>query len=312
MAKNTTHWQNDVMHASRQVQQLECLYKVSQVLAAGARQQETLAGVLAILDKELGLNRGTITLLAPEGNEIRIEAVHDLPQEQSRKITYRIGEGVTGKVMETGKAMIVPKVSQESLFLNRFERWNVTKQELSFICVPIVIDNQVIGTISVDRPFEQTAPLDDEMRVLSIVASMIAHDLRARRERVSGRQELEEEIVRLRRELEQRFRPDNMTGNSSMMRDVYQQIRQAADSDTTALIRGESATGKETAARAIGGGSLKERTNMLERDLIVDALKRCSGNLAATARDLNTTARVIRYKVKELGIDCKQYGGKKG
>jgi len=312
MAKKTTPWQNDVMRASRQVQQLECLYKVSQVLAAGARQQETLAGVLAILDKELGLNRGTITLLAPEGNEIRIEAVHDLPQEQSRRITYRIGEGVTGKVMETGKAMIVPKVSQESLFLNRFERWNVTKQELSFICVPIVIDNQVIGTISVDRPFEQTAPLDDEMRVLSIVASMIAHDLRARRERVSGRQELEEEIVRLRRELEQRFRPDNMIGNSSMMRDVYQQVRRAGDSEATVLIRGEPGAGKETVARAIGVGSLKERTDILERDLIVDALKRCSGNLAAAARDLNTTARVIRYKVKELGIDCKQYGGKKG
>jgi Nif-specific regulatory protein len=312
MAKKTTLWQNDVMRASRQVQQLECLYKVSQVLAAGARQQETLAGVLAILDKELGLNRGTITLLAPEGNEIRIEAVHDLPQEQSRRITYRIGEGVTGKVMETGKAMIVPKVSQESLFLNRFERWNVTKQELSFICVPIVIDNQVIGTISVDRPFEPAAPLDEEMRVLSIVASMIAHDLRARRERVSGRQELEEEIVRLRRELEQRFRPDNIIGNSNAMRDVYQQIRQAADSEGTVLIRGEPGAGKEVVARAIGVGSLKERTNMLERDLIVDALKRCSGNLAATARDLNTTARVIRYKVKELGIDCKQYGGKKG
>jgi len=312
MAKKTIPWQNDVMRASGQVQQLECLYKVSQVLAAGARQQETLAGILAILDKELGLNRGTITLLAPEGNEIRIEAVHDLSEEQSRKITYRIGEGVTGKVMETGKAMIVPRVSQESLFLNRFERWNVTKQELSFICVPIVIDNQVIGTISVDRPFEQTAPLDEEMRVLSIVASMIAHDLRARRERMSGRQELEEEIVRLRCELEHRHRPDNMVGGSGTMRDVYQQIREAADSEATVLIRGESGAGKEMAARAIGGGSLKERTNMLERDLIVDALKRCRGNLAATARDLNTTARVIRYKVKELGIDCKQYGGKKG
>jgi Nif-specific regulatory protein len=312
MAKNTTLWQNDLMRASRQVQQLECLYKVSQVLAGGARQQETLAGVLAILDKELGLNRGTITLLAPEGNEIRIEAVHDLSQEQSRRITYRIGEGVTGKVMETGKAMIVPKVSQESLFLNRFERWNVTKQELSFICVPIVIDNQVIGTISVDRPFEQTAPLDEEMRVLSIVAGMIAHDLRSRRERVNGRQELEEEIVRLRSELEEKSRPDNIIGNSNMMRDVYQQIRQGADSEATVLIRGEPGAGKETVARAIGVGSLKERTNTFERDLIVDALKRCRGNLAAAARDLNTTARVIRYKVKELGIDCKQYGGKKG
>ncbi len=155
MAKKTTLWQNNVVYTSHQVQQLESLYKVSQILAAGARGQENLARVLEVLDNELGLNRGTITLLAPDGNEIRIEAAHNLSQEQSRKITYRIGEGVTGKVMQTGKAMIVPKVSQEPLFLNRFERWNVTKQDLSFICVPISIGNDVIGTISVDRPYDE-------------------------------------------------------------------------------------------------------------------------------------------------------------
>jgi Nif-specific regulatory protein len=61
----------------------------------------------------------------------------------------------------------------------------------------------------------------------------------------------------------------------------------------------------------IGTGSLEERTNLFERDLIIDTLKRCNGNLASAARDLKTTARIIRYKVKELGIDYKRYRGKK-
>ena len=233
------------------LKQLETLYKVSQILVTGARQQQTLTDVLDTLDTELGLNRGTITLLAPDGNEITIEAAHNLSEEQSRRITYRIGEGVTGKVMQTGKPIIVPKVSGEPLFLNRFERWDVTKQELSFICVPISIGNDVIGTISVDRPFEETTPLDDEMRILSIVASMIANDLRTRREAAIERKTLEDENVRLRHELEDRFRPENIIGNSNAMRDVYRQIHQVADSDTTVLIRGESGTGKELVAHAI-------------------------------------------------------------
>ena len=62
----------------------------------------------------------------------------------------------------------------------------------------------------------------------------------------------------------------------------------------------------------IGTGSLTERINLFERDIIIDALKRCNGNLAATARDLKTTARIIRYKVKELGIDPKRYDKTKG
>jgi Nif-specific regulatory protein len=66
------------------------------------------------------------------------------------------------------------------------------------------------------------------------------------------------------------------------------------------------------ASDTIGTGSFEEKINLLERDLVVDALKRCRGNLAAAARDLRTTARIVRYKVKELGIDCKRYSGKRG
>jgi Nif-specific regulatory protein len=61
------------------------------------------------------------------------------------------------------------------------------------------------------------------------------------------------------------------------------------------------------ASDTIGTGSLKERVNLFERDIIVDALKRCNGSLAAAARDLGTTARIIGYKVKELDIDYTKY-----
>src|SRR4030042_3933231 len=118
MTKKETLLQANGAH---NLKQLEALYKVSQILAAGVRQQQALVNILNVLDGELGLNRGTITLLSPDGNEIRIEAAHNLSEEQSRKITYRIGEGVTGKVMKTGKSIMVPRVAEEPLLLNRFE-----------------------------------------------------------------------------------------------------------------------------------------------------------------------------------------------
>jgi Nif-specific regulatory protein len=66
------------------------------------------------------------------------------------------------------------------------------------------------------------------------------------------------------------------------------------------------------ASGTAGIGSLKERVNLFERDLIIDALKRCDGNLAAAARDLKTTARIMRYKVRELDIDYRRYCKKRG
>jgi Nif-specific regulatory protein len=237
--------------SSRNVRELETLYKISRLLTEGSQHKQMLAEVLDMLENELHMHRATVTLLSPDTDEIRIEVAKSVPENQARKVSYRIGEGVTGKVMQTGKAMIVPRVSQEPMFLNRLERKTVTGEEISFICVPISIGRDVIGTISVDRAYNETVSLEEDMRVLSIVSSMIANDMRTRREEAALRHELEDENLRLRYELEDRFRPENIIGSSNAMRDVYRQIHQVAASDTTVLIRGESGTGKELVAHAI-------------------------------------------------------------
>ena len=251
MAKKETTSTKEILIPTSYVKELETLYRISQILASDAQQKQTLAEVLDALDSELGMNRGTITLLAPDSSEIKIEVAHNISLEKSRSISYQMGEGITGKVIETGKAIIVPKVSQEPLFLNRFGRGEDNEKEISFICVPISIGRKIIGTISVDRVYDQTKSLDEDKRVLSIVASMIANDVKSRQEAVLRRQELEDENLRLRHELEDRFRPENIIGNSGAMRDVYSQIHQVAGGDITVLIRGESGTGKELVAHAI-------------------------------------------------------------
>jgi transcriptional regulator with GAF, ATPase, and Fis domain len=37
--------------------------------------------------------------------------------------------------------------------------------------------------------------------------------------------------------------------------------------------------------------------------MITDALKRSDGSAAAAARELGITSRIIRYKIRKLGID---------
>jgi Nif-specific regulatory protein len=249
---------------TRHVRELETLYRISQILASGTQQRQTLAEVLDTLESELGLQRGTITLLSPDSSEIKIEVAHNVSVEKSRKVSYKMGEGITGRVIETGKAIIVPKVSQEPLFLNRFERSKNPEHDISFICVPISIGRKIIGTISIDRNYDPHRSLDEDKRVLSIVASMIANDVKSRQEAVLHRQELENENLRLRNELQYKFRPENIIGNSGTMRDVYSQIHQVAAGDTTVLIRGESGTGKELVAHAIHYSSPRSKGSFIK------------------------------------------------
>jgi len=59
------------------------------------------------------------------------------------------------------------------------------------------------------------------------------------------------------------------------------------------------------------GKSLQQAVEDFERDFIVQALSRARGNMAQAARDIETTARILRYKVKQYGIDPKHPQGKK-
>jgi Nif-specific regulatory protein len=44
-----------------------------------------------------------------------------------------------------------------------------------------------------------------------------------------------------------------------------------------------------------------------EKDLIQDALKTTRGNRAKAARMLDTTERIINYKVRTYGIDSRRF-----
>ena len=107
---------------TRHEQELIALYKISQILATASQQREMLEEVLDVLKGETRMNRGTILLLSLDNSELLIEVGQNLSDSQRRSVRYRMGEGITGRVVQTGKPMIVPKVSQEPLFLDRLHR----------------------------------------------------------------------------------------------------------------------------------------------------------------------------------------------
>ncbi len=238
--------------AGRELIELRLLYEISTLLGNSLDLREVLGPVLNSLAEEMGMTRGTLTLLNRETGEIFIEAAYGLSDSQQERGRYRLGEGITGKVVETGSPAVVPRISEEPLFLNRTgARKNLRKKDVSFICVPIKLGNDVIGALSVDRLFDDKVELEEDVRLLSIIASMIAQAVRVRRAAQEEKQRLLDENVRLREELKDRFRPANIIGNSKAMRQVYDMIAQVCKSEATVLLRGESGTGKELAAQAI-------------------------------------------------------------
>jgi Nif-specific regulatory protein len=117
--------------------------------------------------------------------------------------------------------------------------------------VPVQVGPEVVGTLSADLPCSGADLLEACREFLSAVASLIANDVKARREAQQQREMLEEENRRLRGQLEGIRGPKNIVGTSRAMREVYLRISQVAASNATVMIRGESGTGKELVAAAL-------------------------------------------------------------
>jgi Nif-specific regulatory protein len=243
-------------YLSRDVRELSLLFGISQQFNETLDLNDVLQSVLKMMADQMGFVRGALTILNRKTGEIVLDESYGLLPEEQEKGKYLLGEGITGKVVETGQPFIVPKISEEPLFLNRTKsRSSIHASELSFICVPVKNGKEVIGALSVDRPFDIDASLEDDARLLSIIASCLSQSVRLRQLAQEETEKLKKENARLQEELKNIHAPKNIIGTSKAMRVVYSLVEKVSPASTTVLLLGESGVGKEMVAQAIHYGS---------------------------------------------------------
>ncbi|MFT5128239.1 MAG: Nif-specific regulatory protein, partial [Rhodothermales bacterium] len=242
--------------------ELEVLNQISQALVHHHDVSALLREVWDILDHELGMQRGTLTLRQPDSDILGIEASKGLKPEEARLGQYKIGEGVTGRVAKTGVAELVPDIRKDKRFLDRTGARG--DAGLAFICVPITHQDEIIGTISIDRPTGDVELLNRDLNLLNVISNILAEAVSGIRAQVEERESLLRENRKLRAELVDQYRPSAIIGNCASMRAIYTLIGQVADSPATVLVRGESGTGKELVARALHFGSKRKNQPFID------------------------------------------------
>jgi len=248
---------HDPSTTTRDARRLSTLLEISQALSGTLNLKSSMQRVLQILIRHHSVVRGMVTLLR-EG-ELHVEAIEGF-DDRARAISFKIGEGITGQVVQSGKPIVVPRISKEPDFLNRMpRRADLARNELSFICVPIVVQRTTAGTLAVDLKFKAERDYESSVKFFGIVSSMIAQALNVQRLVEEERRRLVDENTHLRQELRERYDFSNIIGTSGPTRQMYEQVAQVAQTNTTVLIRGESGTGKELIAHAIHYNSLRAK-----------------------------------------------------
>ena len=242
-----------------EVRKLSTLLEASQALSATLDLRQGLRRVLDILGRHHGAIRSTVILLSEDTGDVEVEASAGAVTP-GKRVRYRVGEGITGRVVESGKPIVVARVSREPAFLHQAaERPELPHQELSYVSVPIALEGKTVGAVSIDLLFKADRDYHRTVKFLGVVASMIAQAVKVHRLIESERQRLLDENTHLRQELKERYDFSNLVGTSGPMRQVYEQVVQVARTNTTVMLRGESGTGKELIAHAIHYNSSRSK-----------------------------------------------------
>jgi len=230
---------------------LPLLYKMGAGITECEDLQKTTQVLLKIMEDHLEIHSVMLTLYHKTTGTIFIHESLGLTDEEKARGVYNLGEGITGRVVESGRAIIVPKIREEPAFLNRTKSRREGDLDYSFLCIPIRRAQIVLGTISVEKLYASHEILNADVKLLTFIASIIAQAVELYLLKNEEKTYWEGENRRLKEALKKKFHPSNIIGNSSTMQEVYTLIEKIAKTRITVLILGESGCGKELVANAI-------------------------------------------------------------
>jgi Nif-specific regulatory protein len=166
-----------------------------------------------------------VTLYDRSSETISIHRSFGLTDIESSRGVYSPGEGITGEVVESGAAIMVPNLGDDERFLDRTKaHGDGAGLNASFFCMLITHAKKVLGAISAERVYHNRQLMKQDMELVATLGAMIAPAVELYMLENIEKVRLENENRRLHNELKKKYKPENIIGNSKPMQDIYQLI----------------------------------------------------------------------------------------
>ncbi len=238
-----------------EINQIKILQRIIKTLNDSQLPKSSLSGVLEILEKKFSVKRSILLTYQAEKDKLTPIAVNGLNFADFRRLENKAEKSLFRQVFDTRRTIFVEKLSEETSFNFLYLR----EKETSLIVMPVVLENKTVGVFATEFLYSKNFELEQTKIFLSVVAALIAQSFKIENAIREERQKLADENTELRRELKEKYDFSQIIGNSSPMRQVYDQVTRIARSNATVLLRGESGTGKELIAHSLHYNSLRSK-----------------------------------------------------
>ncbi|MGH7890458.1 MAG: nif-specific transcriptional activator NifA [Thermodesulfobacteriota bacterium] len=233
------------------VLELTTIYEVSKVLASTLNLKNSLDSVANILDKFIDMKFCSVVLYNIDTRELSTFVSLGIDEEEKKLRTYRVGEGVIGKVFKSGSPIVISDVRDEPSLMDQVKLYD-DNLCFSYICVPIKAGEKAIGTLGAAfYEGKVSFSMEAGVRVLTMVGSLIGQTVELSRRVKNEKQQLIEEKTSLHQQLRSKHSLENVVGQGEWMKEIFETVHRVANTTATVFLRGESGTGKELIARAV-------------------------------------------------------------
>lgn len=154
-------------------QSMMACMELGKAVTATLHLEKILDIIFEHLNKTIKAKNWTLFLLDPINQELRFEVVAGLQNRSLAKVRIKLGEGVAGTVAQTGEPILVPDVSTDPRFSKKIDDMTGFVSR-SLVCLPLKIQDAVIGVIEVVNPEEDFLFDEQAMPALSIIADFVA------------------------------------------------------------------------------------------------------------------------------------------
>ena len=250
-------------------ERLGVLLNVAQSLYQFINIDDLIPHIIGLIRELMDAEAVSVILHDEKKDEFVFRWVEDERLREKSELSefrFPINQGIAGRVFSSGKPELIHHISDDPNHLNKIDK--LTKCETkSMIAVPLQKKEKIIGVLEVLNK-KRGDFVEKDLSLLSTIAPIMAMALdnaRMYTELEKDYRDLQitdkekdhlikhsqEENLRLRQVIEERYRFDQIVGSSECMLDVFRLCEKVMDSDITILIEGETGTGKELIARCI-------------------------------------------------------------
>jgi signal transduction protein with GAF and PtsI domain len=156
---------------TRKARQLETLSQVSETVVSNRVIEDVMHLMVTMTAQMMQSKICSIMLFDQASGELRIVATQSLSEQYRLKPNLKIGQSISGRVVQERRPIIVPDVTRERNYMYP----DIAKKEglCSLLSVPMMIREKIVGVINsyTSMPYRFTT---DEVKLMQAIANQAA------------------------------------------------------------------------------------------------------------------------------------------